>query len=330
MGIVLIGAFRRFRILCFLFGLMLAPLAVSQHQTGVSGESTPPRMVEVGVWLSGVHDMNFMRGSYNATFYVWWISDDPNFEPFSSLQVLNGWTWSERAVNRQTLADGRHYVAGFLDMTISHPWDLRFFPFDRQRLEVVIETPYEADELQFRPQVEQSRVSEFAQVPGFRIDGMQLRAFNATYDTDFGVRNTSGSQFSRLSIGIDLVRDGGRTILALLVGFAVANIIALLTYAIDRSLLASRLGLVGGAVFAAIGNMFLLNSHIPPASGSIIIDRIAIGTFAVILFSLVNAIVIDRLMRHDRERWAVALDRTIAGMLSVAALIYYAMTLNLS
>ena len=187
-----------------------------------------PGVVEVGVWLNGIHDMDFMRGSFSATFYIWWVSEDPAFDAFNSLQVLNGWDWSSRAVNRQTLPDGRYYVAGFVDVTVRHVWNLRLYPFD---------------------QAEQSVVSEFAEVPGFRIDRFQIRSITERYDTDFGIAQSSESRFSRLSIEIGLTRESGRTMLALLVGFVVGNIMALLTFAIDRSELATRAGLVTGAIF---------------------------------------------------------------------------------
>lgn len=289
-------------------------------------EAESARTVEVGLWLNGLHDVDFLSGSFKAVFYIWWITEDPDFAPFDSLQVLNGRDWSENAVNTQQLPDGRHYTAGFLSTTVTHDWDLQYYPFDRQRLEIVIETPYTANQLRFMPQNNRSVVSEFAEVEGFRIEGLKLEARTETYNTDFGLDDADGTRFSRLSIQVDLVRESGRIVLAILVGFAVANVIALLTFAIDKSLLSIRAAMVGGAIFASIGNMYLLNSQMHPALGSLIIDRVAIGTFSVILAALVSGIMIDSLLRRGREVLADRVNLSMAVLVSVSALMFYLLT----
>lgn len=305
------------------FWCLLALPAAAQTDEATVVDAEPPGEVEVGLWLNGLHDIDSLSGSFKAIFYIWWISDDPGFEPFDSLQVLNGRNWSERAVNTQTLQDGRHYTAGFLSTTVSHDWDLLYYPFDRQRLEIVIETPYTADQLRFVPQNDRSVVSEFAGVEGFRIEGLRLAERTETYNTDFGLDEAGGTRFSRLSIQVDIVRESGRIVLAILIGFAVANVIALLTFAIDTSLLSIRAAMVGGAIFASIGNMYLLNSQMHPALGSLIIDRVAIGTFSVILAALVSGIVMDALLRRGREVLAARLNLTIAVVVCVLALVFY-------
>jgi hypothetical protein len=298
------------------------PVAAQTDAFTVVDQDTPGE-VEVGLWLSGLQDVDFVGGSFEANFYIWWISDDPRFKPFDSLQVLNGRDWSKRAVNTQTLPGGRHYTAGFLSTTVSQDWDLRYFPFDRQHLEIIIETPYPADQLRFVPQNDRSVVSEFAKIEGFRIEGLTLAERTETYDTDFGLDEASGTRFSRLSIQLDIVRESGRIVLSILIGFAVANVIALLTFAIDKSLLSIRAAMVGGAIFASIGNMYLLNSQMHPALGSLIIDRVAIGTFLVILAALVSGITIDALVRQGREVLAGRLNSAMAISVCIGALVFY-------
>ena len=60
-----------------------------------------------------------------------------------------------------------------------------------------------------------------------------------------------------------------------------------------------------------------------------IIDRIAVGTFTVILASLVAAIAADALIRRGKEMLAARLDRVVLLLLILAALLHYAMTLRL-
>ncbi len=314
---------RLWGILVSLF-LLLPGTAQTEEIAIIQADS--PGDVEVGLWLNGLHDVDFLSGSFKAIFYIWWISDDPHFKPFDSLQVLNGRDWHENAVNTQQLPNGRHYTAGFLSTTVTHDWDLKYYPFDRQHLEIVIETPYTTEQLRFEPQNDRSVVSEFAVVEGFRIEDLTLDTRTETYNTDFGLDDAAGTRFSRLSIQVELVRESGRLVLAILVGFAVANVVALLTFAIDKSLLSIRAAMVGGAIFASIGNMYLLNSQMHPALGSMIIDRVAIGTFSVILAALVSGILIDALLRHGNGVLADRLNLAIAAVVSLSAIAFYAAT----
>ncbi len=306
--------------------MLLLTVLPMQQVSGSTDALDNAKRVEVGVWLSGLHDVDFLDGSFKAELYIWWISDDPDFKPFDSLQVLNGRDWSSRAVNEQVLNDGRLYTSGFLSVTVSHDWDLFYYPFDRQRLDIVIETPYTSEELRLVPQADRSVVSEFVELKGFAVRSLTLSERIASYQTDFGLDDASGTRFSRLVIELALERESGRIVVAILVGFIVANIIALLTFAIDAHQLGIRSSMLGSAVFAAIGNMYLLNSHLDPAVGSMIVDRFAVGTFSVILVALVSGIVVNHLATHSKDHAATTINRAVFVLLFLLALGFYVAT----
>jgi hypothetical protein len=281
--------------------------------------------VEVGVWLSGIYDIDFIDGSFAAELYIWFISPDPGFQPFETLQVLNGRDWNQRSIYTQRLQDGRHYSAGFLSVTVTHDWDLLYYPFDRQTLDIVIEMPLTSEQLRFVPQNERSMVGEFVEVEGFRVDDLLVSEHVASYGTDFGLDSAAGSKYSRLVVEIFAERESGRIIIAMLVGFIVANIIALLTFAIGVTQIAIRVSMVGSAIFAAIGNMYLLNSQMSPAVGSIIVDRFAVGTFSAILVALLCGILVNALAASDRRILALWINRgTFLALLAGAGAFYIA------
>ncbi len=309
---------------------LLFPLTLATHSASSESatDSVNPGRVEGGVWLAGIHDVDFLGGSFQAELYIWWISADPEFEPFETLQVLNGRNWSQRAVNSHVLPDGRYYTAGFLSVTASHDWNLFYYPFDRQSLQITIETPFTEDQLQMVPQHERSVVSEFVDVQGFSVEDLIVSEKIADYTTDFGLGEASNSRFSRLVVEIMLERESRRLVLAILVGFIVANFIALLTFTIDTRELGIRTTMVGSAVFAAIGNAYLLNSHLNPSVGSIIVDRFAVGTFSVILVALICGIFVRTMEQRNRHALAVKSNRIVFAVLFLSAAIFYAMTFN--
>ncbi len=200
------------------------------------------------------------------------------------------------------LDDGRHYAAGFVEATINHRFDFRDYPFDRQRVAIVIETPYTVEEVRLIPDTEQSLISEFVKLSGYDVEPLHLDVVTQNYASQFGLGEEGTSQFSRLVVGIELVRQSGRLLVTLSVGFIVANLIAFLMYFIDVSALAARTGMVTSAIFAAVGNMYLLTSELNPASGSVLVDRIAGGTFAHIMVALLSSMVVERAARVDTTR----------------------------
>lgn len=312
------------RLLGALTAVMVAlHFAMAVGSTASADEAAGPKQVEVGIWFSGLHGIDYEDGSFSAEFYIWWISPDPEFRPFEALQVLNARQWTARAVSRRQLPTGSYHTSGILSVTVNHAWQLRDYPFDRPHLEIVIETSSTASELKFIPDRKESVISEFMQVAGFKIRGLTLNERIENYNTNFGIGEGMGNQFSRLIIGLDLERESGRLIATTLIGFIVANIISLLTYPVDISNLGIRVAMAGGAIFGAVGNMYSLNSALNPASGSLLIDRFAIGSFTMIIVSLLTAIVGERLIRRDQSRLAHSFNRLTFILAVVGAVAYY-------
>lgn len=295
-------------------------VAVDTQITG--GE---PARVDVGVFFIDIHDIDFINDSFGAEFYMWWISPDPNFKPFDEVQILNGRDWKFRTVTQRKLPNGRYHTSGIVSATIKHDWQLLYFPFDRQDLGIIIEVPETSNELRFVPDKEKSTISKLMNVEGFHVSGISLEERVERYNTDFGIGST-GDSYSRLIINVALDRQSGRLVVAMLIGFIVANIIALLTFAIPLTYLGVRTSMVGSAIFGAVGNMYSISNTLSPAVGSLLIDRFAIGTFSAIVVALLNSIIVERLATKGRSRLAHQVNRIVFYVALVAIVIFYAAT----
>ncbi len=309
----------------FLLLLLVWPSAASSAEPPKPAD---PTGVEVGVWFSSLHSFNVPDGSFGAEFYIWWISRDPDFRPFQALQILNGRGWTAKSVRQRKLPDGTYHTSGFISVTVNHSWELLYFPYDRQSLRIIIETSSTASELRLAPNQKSSTVSDFMKVAGFKLVDLNLRERVEQYRTNFGIPGASGNKFSRLVISIDLKRESGRLVIALLIGFIVANVVCLLTYAINITNIAIRVALGGGAIFAAVGNMYLLNTALNPAVGSLLVDRFAVGTFTAIVAALLTAIVVERLERLGKPHLALVINRSVFGVVLVGSLIFFALSFH--
>jgi hypothetical protein len=305
----------------FIVSLILATTTASAVVP--PAEKLQPSRVEVGIWLSGIHSVDFVNGSFGAEFYMWWISPDADFRPFETFQILNGRQWTVRSVNRRILPDGLFHTSGIVSVTGNHDWQLGNFPFDRQSLKLIIETSQTASELKLVPNEKKSMVSDFMHVEGFQVLGLKLDEKVEKYTTDFGIKGSSGDEFSRLVVTVNLKRESGRLVVAMLIGFIVANIIAFMTYAIHVSNLSIRASMAGSAIFAAVGNMYSINTVLNPAAGSLLVDRFAVGTFVVIVAALLNSIVVERLVTKGRSSPAHTVNRVTFYVVLSLSLLYY-------
>jgi len=306
--------------------LSLALLALVWNENAVAGvplKADAPDRVEVGVWLGGLHSINYIEGSFVAEFYIWWIGDNPDFHPFDVLQILNGRDWAVRSVSRRELPDGRIHTSGFVSVTINHDWDLRYYPFDRQSLQIIIETPYTSSELQILPRQEKSALSKLLKVQGYAIHGLELSAQTEGYDTDFGIESATSKQYSRVVMTVEMQRQSERLAVVLLLGFIVANLIALFTYAIEVSMIGTRASMITAAVFAAVGNMSLVSDEVNPAVGSLIVDGFALGTFASIVIALLLGIIVHRLVQWKKISLARIINWTVFAVVIIVLGIYY-------
>jgi hypothetical protein len=310
---------RKFLLIVFL----LVSASSWKPASAATSDRANPLRVEVGVWFSGIHSINFPDGSYGVEFYLWWVSPDPNFHPFDVFQVLNGREWTTRAVSQRKLKDGTYHTSAIVSATMNHDWKLEYFPFDRQNLRIVIETSLPASELRLVPNVNESKISEFMHVEGFKVTGLSLAERVEKYTTSFGMRDESGKDFSRLIITLGLERESGRLVVAILIGFIVANIIALMTYAIHVSNLAIRASMVGSAIFGAVGNMYFVANELNPAVGSVLVDRFAVGTFTMIIIALLNSVIVERLVQRKKSSYAHRVNRAVFYVVILLGLAYY-------
>lgn len=285
-----------------------------------------PARVEVGVSFTAIYNIDFANGSFGADFYMWWISSDPAFRPFDTMQIINGRQWSVRAVTRRQLADGRTYTTGMVSATINHYWQLRRFPYDQHTLQIAIETPSTAAELRLVPDPKSMALTEFLSVEGFHVLELRVNEKIEHYATSFGRADASAQDFSRLVLELDLKRKSSQFLVSFLIGFIAANMIALLTFAIHVSDISIRSSMIGSAIFAAIGNTYYMDTALNPAANSLLVDVFTVVSFAVIIVALFNSIIIQRLFQRGRSRLAHIVNRWVFYATSVVAACAYAAT----
>ena len=133
---------------------------------------TAPRVVEMGIYVTNIYDLNLAASTYKISFWLWFKSNDEKYEPEKAIDIVGGKDIKVEATATQRLADGTYYRSAKYSATINQMWDVRFYPFDREELKIVIEsTIEEVSSLIFVADEKNSGVDPHIVLPGWVFSG---------------------------------------------------------------------------------------------------------------------------------------------------------------
>ena len=101
--------------------------------------------MKIGVYLYSVQDLDFSKHTFHPTFEVWFRWRGDAFDPLANLHVVGARSTTVTLEDRRRLAGGENYVVARVDAVINETFDTGAFPFERHRLEIEIESPFEDD-----------------------------------------------------------------------------------------------------------------------------------------------------------------------------------------
>jgi hypothetical protein len=318
-------------LLAFVLTLAIVTAASGQSLAGTdvarSGRRAPPPTaalpgeVRIGVFLYAVQELDLARHSFRVSFNVWWRFHGDAFDPIATLQVVNARSTTVVLDDKRRLPDGDTYIDARVDATIERVLDTSAFPFDRHRLRIEIESPYEDDYLRYIVDTQSSRTDSEMYSPGWRIADFSIHEERKHYPTSFGLRERSNDRYSRAVVEVTAERVGWRVAIDYFVGFITCILICLLAFLVHPRLLPARATMMGTAVFAAIGNKYIVNA-LTDASGTAQITNIVVVTsFSMVLILLLSSVACERMIEAGRPGRALRTNRWIGIAATIGCLL---------
>ncbi len=284
----------------------LVSVVWAQAQTG-------PRDIRVGVFVTSVSSIEPSDGSFRVAGYLWFIDPAGKFDPESDMELLVR-SGSTEVFAQRDLPDGASYTAVAFDGVVDHPFDVREYPFDEQRLVFQVEAAKSIGVIKFVPDNTDSRVADFVRAPGWRTGALELAATDVTYDTGFGVR-TGRPTFSRLAVSLDLERNLSPFLFEKFTGFFVAFVITVLVVFVPIDEFGTRVGMTTGSVFAAVFNRYRMEDATGFDAVFGLVDQVSMLTFSVILQILILTLVVHRRSINHGSWHAVDLNRRVGAVI---------------
>lgn len=280
----------RYPIRCLLLILLIGLLALNADivsaQTDLSSNSTD-KTVNVGLYLLNLGKFDITTGSFTADFYLSLKCD--SVCPTQDFEFMNG-----RASSFEKIIDNPKEKFYRIQANLVSPIDLKKFPFDKQKLQIIIEDKKKTiDELNYFINLNESGIDDSITFIGWDIDG-----WNAyTREHDYELYDETYSQYVfEISISRIIVNAIFKTFLPII--FII--LIMLSSFVLDPDKITTRLAMVGSALVASVMFHISLSNQIPPVSYLTFIDKFMILTYFVILLSFIFNVFLLEL--HEQKK----------------------------
>jgi len=265
---------------------------------------------KVGIFVTDIYDLNLAEKSFNAKFWIWGLYQKDSLKILENLELIEA---KEHEYLLPTIEkrEKLNYAAQKAKATIKKDWNIADFPFDEQRLNIIVESgDAETNELIFLPDIKNSSYdSSNIKIEGWKIDKFDVETKMRAYNSNYGDPEIKGkATYSNFIASITLKRESGGLFFKLFTGLYVAFVISLLPYFMGPEN-AERFGLLVGSLFAAVANKYVVDSILPETNNYTLVDKIHVITFIYILISLIMTVIAYRLFASEKNPLAKKVDK---------------------
>jgi len=224
---------------------------------------------------------------------MWW-PDTFAFNQLDAPEIM------ERAM--RISADGTVHHDLNAAIRLSSRYDLKRFPFDRQRLSLVVESfTWSADELVF---VDDAATTGFAD--DFDMPEWDLLGVSASADQVDVVRSTR--PFSRLTLNIDIERRSGFYLWKVLLPLLIIVALSWSVFWMDDERFGARVRMSATGILTVVAYQFVASQNLPRIGYLTVMDKITVISFLLLATTVLESYVVSRYAEQDHDK-AMRIDR---------------------
>lgn len=280
----------------------------------------PATTVSVGVAVQGIHNLDEKTGGWDIDYYLYetW-RPAPGFTP--QTEIVNEIARQESpSFDLVELKHGVCQRSRRLHSTLQVDYDLRRFPFDRQKLLVLVsDAQYAADQLVYaqRPSVSDIESQVRSEVSGWRV-GSEIEYSRDTRRFD-GEEGSPPYDYASFSVPVE--RRAAFHVTKYFLPLFVVVIIGLCVFWIDPQDLNSKVSIGVTCLLAAIALQFAESGNLPAVSYLTLADRVYVACYLTIAVTLVESIYAHSLVRKGNHQAAVQVEKRFRTLIPAALLV---------
>ncbi len=272
--------------------------------------SAQPDTVKIGAFINDIYDINLEEKSFSAQFWVWFNYKKHDLNPLESLEIPNAKS-VENSLSFVEDKGGLVWASKKVTAVLKKDWDVRKFPFDEQQMNIELEeSNLDASKMVYVADKENTKFDTTFHLSNWVIERFEMITKTKKYDTNYGDPTLSAdSEYPHASINIYIKRKSWGLFFSLFTGLYVAFFISSLVFFIDPIDADPRFGLSVGALFAAVGNKYIVDSILPQSTTFTLVDKLHIVTYVFLLLCIVLSVISLRMWKNGREEKSRRFDR---------------------
>ncbi len=307
-----------------IFYLLISILSLSLPEIS-RAQDVAVDTIRVGMYITNLHDLDFKSQEYEVSFWFWINLKSSGvqkeyasskIELLKSIEIPESREQKFDFIDTTTLPD---YILAKFSARIKDSLRVTWFPFDRQRLRFSVESGLydintvfiEIDSNDILPQL--SKIDSRFVGNGWRVEDRKIFTKISRYYTRFGNENLGPVQeYSAAVIEIDLLRKPWGIFFKLFLGMYISFFIAFVSFFIHFESIESRLSISVGALFAVIGNKYIVESILPETNDFNLVDWLhSLSLLCILAIIFVNTLSI-RLVKKEQVSRSIRLDNRSA------------------
>jgi hypothetical protein len=280
-----------------------------------------PDTVLTGVYITSIHDINFKDKEYNVNLWLWLKYKNRKFDFLHNLEVPQAKSYTTSFSTIDTTGD-KVYLLMKLQCVMKDSWAIDNFPFDKQKLRFSIEnSQFDSHSLVFKADTLGKQFDPRFTLRGWRIDSLDIKTGIKKYETGFGDESLAKphTEYSNYRVRLQIDRDAMGLFWKMFLGMYVAFLISYMCFYIHTDSIDSRFGLSVGALFAVIGNKYIIDSTLPESTTFTLVDSLHGITLLFILAVIICTAYSLRLVKLEK----IAKAKTFDFWCSQALLVTY-------
>jgi hypothetical protein len=265
-------------------GLLLLILLSSGCLTATASPEKSHRIeyAPLGALITDVGDFDRQGKKFDATVWLWTLSDPDESNPIEELRFPNAIEIKESQIQKEKTPKGL-WTTLKIRGSFRHQWNMSDFPFDAQTLDIRIESSArDYTQLRFIDDGVTWILDKNLTVPGWDIEGASLHAGKITRASSFGdprISKNAEVSYAAADVSITLRRTTYAAFWKLTIAAFVAAGLAIPAFfvVLDAQ---TRLGLLTASVFADVLSMQSASSDLGAVEYVTLVDQIHILVLA--------------------------------------------------
>lgn len=288
-----------------------------------AAEAETADTTKVGIFVTSIFDLDYNNNSFSVEYWMWRLNNKREFKDYNSIEATNSKElkklsstidWKDQSENQLLNGSGDTLFWDYENFrsTVKHDYDITKYPFDEEILIMEFESSnYYDDWVKLQIDQTNSGKSNF-KINGWEVGEIKIDAIKTTYPTNFGSPgDTTSHVYSGFIVQLPIKRVGTTMFFKLFSGLLVAFVIALFSLRINITEADGRFGVCVGALFAALANMYIVNSNLPIASRFTFMDKAHILTIFLILVLFIASTYSLQYFKEDNLSKSRKVDKVV-------------------